>query len=279
MLAALDLRPPRTVPFVDERGRRIGDAVVDGCQIVARITDEGAAAELRASVGPRGVSVGYRVKVEPEPEPEPATPAAAVTAPARCNECGAALPLSPGRLGCAECYGDGPPFEARPAESATLAQPDPTPTTHGTAIPPDGLVSEMLPCPFCGKRVLLGVEMAPVSGCPAVWCRACGAWGPPGRGNAEDSGEAIANWNRRKLEPAAARAEAGHLDPSGRWQPGDPASAGSAVHSAAEIARHEAIRKVAADAKLGDAWAERMIDAGTTVEQARHVCRLGRGRG
>lgn len=37
-----------------------------------------------------------------------------------------------------------------------------------------------------------------VSGCPAVWCRACGAWGPPGRGNAEDSGEDIANWNRRK---------------------------------------------------------------------------------
>lgn len=68
VLAALDLRPPRTVPFVDERGRRIGDAVGDGCQIVARITDEGAAAELRASVGPRGVSVGYRVKVEPEPE-------------------------------------------------------------------------------------------------------------------------------------------------------------------------------------------------------------------
>lgn len=539
VLAALDQRPARTVPFVDESGRRIGDAVVDGCQIVARVTDDGAAAALRASVGPRGVSVGYRVEVKPEP----ATPAAAAITPGHCNECGAALPLSPGRLGCAECYGDGPPLEARPADpdanavrvpvigegdgppigsaqvgggratitmavdvpadpagrspievavgrvsvaygsavagwpapvdfratmpshklgsewigatrdgvfgpvatgpqAATAAKVEPTPalelrvasalpgaaqcqrdygsimcrldaghegdhvsfqfgsrrvwseeqlaqlradhgappeppaTAYGTAIPPDALVSEMLPCPFCGKRVLLGVEMAPVSGCPAVWCRACGAWGPPGRGNAEDSGEAIANWNRRKpntvrlgggievrtrdqavslfgrgtaladaplpfrmvdgtaiAEPApgAARVlcglpvdggscalryghdaqdggcsrgrmspaeraaalradadrieradqhvEAGHLDPGGRWQPGDPPSAGYAVHNAAEVARREAIRKVAADAKLGDAWAERMIDAGTTVEQARHLCRLGRGRG
>jgi hypothetical protein len=62
---------PRSVPFMDERGRRIGDAVVDGLQIVARVTYPEAAAVLRASAGPRGVSVGYRVEAVPS---EPARP-------------------------------------------------------------------------------------------------------------------------------------------------------------------------------------------------------------
>jgi hypothetical protein len=52
-----------TVPFVDERGRTIGDARVVGTQVIARVTDEQAALALRSSIGPNGVSVGYRVEV------------------------------------------------------------------------------------------------------------------------------------------------------------------------------------------------------------------------
>lgn len=60
-------RTAYSVPVHDSDGRKIGEGRVDGATFVARITDEHAAAMIRASNAPRGISVGYRVKVEPEP--------------------------------------------------------------------------------------------------------------------------------------------------------------------------------------------------------------------
>lgn len=58
VLAKLDRRGPRVVPFHDSEGRKIGDATVDGCMIVGKISDERAAAMLRASVRPRWSTTG-----------------------------------------------------------------------------------------------------------------------------------------------------------------------------------------------------------------------------
>jgi hypothetical protein len=66
---------PLVVPFFDESGRQIGDASLVGCEIIGRITNEHAAAVLRSSTRPLGVSVGYRV------EPARARPAIAEPAP------------------------------------------------------------------------------------------------------------------------------------------------------------------------------------------------------
>lgn len=59
---AARLRSQTVVPFLDERGQRIGDALFDGLQVLARVTDPAAAAVLRASCGRQGVSLGYRVE-------------------------------------------------------------------------------------------------------------------------------------------------------------------------------------------------------------------------
>lgn len=94
------------------------------------------------------------------------------------------------RCGCPEC---------QRAQAAA--------TAHGTAIPPDALVADMLPCPFCGRTDLLGVEPLAERGFLAVKCRACGGIGPGGRTSPYDERgridrvahrEATANWNRRK---------------------------------------------------------------------------------
>jgi hypothetical protein len=71
-------------------------------------------------------------------------------------------------------------------------------TLHGTAIPPDALVAEMLPCPFCGRADVLHVEPFPGSDWPAVRCRACLCIGPPPRPEGRDQRGATASWNRRK---------------------------------------------------------------------------------
>lgn len=66
--------------------------------------------------------------------------------------------------------------------------------------PRDALRALTLPCPFCGRTDLLGVERHPESGFLCVRCRACGAVGPAGRGlDGEPLGdhEATAHWNRR----------------------------------------------------------------------------------
>lgn len=71
---------------------------------------------------------------------------------------------------------------------------------------------KMLPCPFCGRTDLLGVEHHPEKGFLCVRCRACGAIGPAGRSvgieRAVDRAEAIAHWNRcaESPEQAARRA-------------------------------------------------------------------------
>lgn len=63
-------------------------------------------------------------------------------------------------------------------------------------------MTDLLPCPFCGRADLLGVEPAPEGGFLVVMCRACGAHGPVGRGVLEDA-EAVANWNRRPAPPSS----------------------------------------------------------------------------
>ena len=75
-------------------------------------------------------------------------------------------------------------------------------------------ITGMLPCPFCGRSDLLGVEPHPEKGFTVVRCRACGAIGcggrsAPGERNAER--EAIAHWNQRddSAEQAARRETAG----------------------------------------------------------------------
>lgn len=58
----------------------------------------------------------------------------------------------------------------------------------------------ILPCPFCGRSDLLGVEPVAERGFLAVKCRACGAVGPGGRSNLDDpiaEREAVEQWNRR----------------------------------------------------------------------------------
>jgi len=63
------------VPFLDEHGRRIGYASLDGAKLwgvgstmAVRVTDHAAAAALRASTGPVGVSLGYSVDAACPPE-------------------------------------------------------------------------------------------------------------------------------------------------------------------------------------------------------------------
>jgi hypothetical protein len=72
--AAARLRSQTVVPFLDERGQRIGDAFVDGLQVLARVTDPAAAAVLRANCGRLGVSLGYTVEPEPAAPPDPGAP-------------------------------------------------------------------------------------------------------------------------------------------------------------------------------------------------------------
>lgn len=66
-----------------------------------------------------------------------------------------------------------------------------------------------LPCPFCGRTDLLGVEPSPESGFLMVKCRACGGAGPAwGHNGPHGRAEAIAHWNRRSaalgsVEPVA----------------------------------------------------------------------------
>jgi hypothetical protein len=58
----------------------------------------------------------------------------------------------------------------------------------------------MLPCLFCGRIDLLGVEPRPNSGFMSVLCRVCGCIGPGGgdiAGEATAEAEVIAHWNRR----------------------------------------------------------------------------------
>jgi Lar family restriction alleviation protein len=60
--------------------------------------------------------------------------------------------------------------------------------------------NELLPCPFCGRTDLLGVEPKTESGFLAVRCRACGTHGPARTAESDD--EAIALWNSRASLPS-----------------------------------------------------------------------------
>ncbi|MES2170542.1 MAG: Lar family restriction alleviation protein [Actinomycetota bacterium] len=353
--------PERAVDVVDESGRKIGHATVTGAQVIGRITDEHAAAVLRASTGPRGVSVGYRVEVVAEPTaPAPAVtddsaasalaktqatlsrageriatnpppdqgpelgqpwaqPAPAADPPesarltaarqpfvpmplptsqtsgtarpgarfdlvAEMHERARACPLEPApdhehgtrvraggfvgtvmpRLpgdnpGWSRVRLDDPPHATLGFQSRDLAPIPPAPvvdsfdppmlrcnathetdaggmvvcnlrrghgaahwspagaghrwgahplappSAHGTPIPPDALVAEMLPCPFCGKADPV-VDRHPWTGRDprCVQCQRCGAFGPcsiTDTGPSADR-EATAHWNRRKDVPA-----------------------------------------------------------------------------
>lgn len=75
--------------------------------------------------------------------------------------------------------------------------------------PREQLAALTLPCPFCGRSDLVGIEPHPVgiephpeSGFLCVRCRACGGIGPAGRnpqGDPMADHEATAHWNRRAL--------------------------------------------------------------------------------
>lgn len=69
----------------------------------------------------------------------------------------------------------------------------------------EDLLSLTLPCPFCARTDLLGIEPHPESGFLCIRCRACGGSGPAGRsGHGDPMGghEATAHWNRRALAAA-----------------------------------------------------------------------------
>lgn len=97
-------------------------------------------------------------------------------------------------------------FKAEPAHKlgpdAVAVSNEQRTATHGTAIPPDALVADMLPCPFCRGQTL-SVSMHTGSDPPQVRCRDCGARGPHARSDANR--EAIANWNRRPAPAAGLR--------------------------------------------------------------------------
>lgn len=234
-------------------------------------------------------------------------------------------------------------------------------TAHGTAIPPDAIADNMLPCPFC-RSTMLSVGRPPggafpILDRPYVSCTACGARGPLARSDANR--EAIANWNRRpqdrphgerclatvvrslvvelgltpsgtgsedlgiiELEVKRLRAAAPLVDEqralAGGPAPGTFVRVTAGEHAgfrgtvqpkaaddppgwcrvqrylstemrlfeaksldpiesfeerelgdASDAVRHAEIRALAAAAGLGEQWAQDMIDAGCTIEQAR----------
>lgn len=94
------------------------------------------------------------------------------------------------------------PAHPAPVEPARMA---PHAMTHGTTIPHEALVAELLPCPFCGSTRLSVAVARPGALFPFVDCAGCGAQGPvrPGAEPARTKREAIAHWNRRAAERAA----------------------------------------------------------------------------
>lgn len=73
--------------------------------------------------------------------------------------------------------------------------------------PREDLRALTLPCPFCGRTDMIGIEPHPESCFRCIRCRACGAIGPAGRsldGDPMGDHEATAHWNRRALAAAAA---------------------------------------------------------------------------
>ena len=93
---------------------------------------------------------------------------------------------------------ESPAMEPQRAASSGVSAAAFSGTTHGTSVPPDALVSDMLPCPFCGRADVLHVEAFPGGDWPTVRCRSCLCIGPTPPREGRDQRGAIAIWNRRR---------------------------------------------------------------------------------